>query len=272
MERIPHGAVPIALPFDDEGDAPVPFTLTAAARRAIDPQDVPSLRVVPDRPHDPSIEVPRADAPRLEAPRSEAPDDLRPAQARALRRSGMRVATIAAAMGVEAALVTAWTSDVAPHREQRTSPRQVRAPGRRTVGRPASARAVLGHEHVAAAGLAVALARVDADGSALTLVDDRPAVLGAALAAIGAEVSVAPASVRVAVRAGTGIAADRLQADLLRNLGVPQDRILVGRWHEAADPDAVEIRVRVAELGAVRVVDAWAAVLMDRPHDVAVAT
>lgn len=238
-----HAAVPVALPFDDEGDAPVPFALTAAAHRAIDPGDVPALRVVRDR-----ADVP--DAP----PMADAPDDLRPAQARALRRSGMRVATIAAAMGVDAALVTAWTADLAPVRAIADAAKPQRAPG----GRGGDARTVRGREAAAAAGLAVAIARVDADGAAVTLTDDRPLVLAAALAAIRGEVSVASGAIRVAVRAGAAVAADQLRAGLVRELGITDARIVVGRWHGAPDPTAVEIRVRIAEPRAVRVVDAWA--------------
>ena len=253
-------AVPVALPFDDEGDAPVPFALTAAAHRAIDPSDVPTLRVVRDRSDAPEA-PPTTDAPAAVT----AHDDLRPAQARALRRSGMRIPTIAAAMGVDAALVTAWTADLASDRRgARTARPQVaaqRAPG----GRRAAARTVRGREAAAAAGLAVALARVDADGTALTLTDDRPDVLGAALDALRGEVRIAPGAVRVACRVGAAVAADRIRAALVRALDVPEDRVVVGRWDGTGDAEAVEVRVRIADPRAVRAVDAWAtAIAADR--------
>ncbi len=247
-------AVPIALPFDDEGDAPVPFALTAAAHRALDPSDVPALRVVREGSDTPDAALTTG------APEgSIVPDDLRPAQARALRRSGMRVATIAAAMSVEAALVTAWTADVDPGRGAVPTARPRRAPG----GRRGEARTVRGHEASAAAGLAVALSRVDLDGTVLTLTDDRPDVLAAALGAIRGEVRIPSGAVRVAARAGTAIATDRLRARLVEGLGVPAARVIVGRWPDAPDPAALEVRVRVSGRRAVEAVDAWATALAD---------
>ena len=191
----------------------------------------------------------------------------------------MRVATIAAAMDVDPALVASWTVDVAPAREAAPTRRAVRAPGRDRGGRRSTARPGAGpvadRELSAAAGVAVALARVDADGSAVTLTDDRPDVLAAALGAIRAEATLPAGSVRIAARTGSAIAADRLRADLVRTLGVPVDRVVVGRWHGPTDPDAVEVRVRITSAAAVRVVDAWAAGLMasadratTRPADV----
>ena len=245
-------AVPIALPFDDEGDAPVPFALTAAAHRALDPSDVPALRLVPAGPSPTTAPAATTSVPAAIPPSEEEHDDLRPAQARALRRSGMRVATIAAAMGVDAALVTRWTHDLAPRSRPTPAAPAQRAPGSRAGGRGSGP--ALGP----AAALAVALARVDADGAALTLTDDRPGVLAAALGALRAEADVPSRAVRVAARVGSAGAADRLRADLISALGVPAEQVVVGRWQEAPDAGSVEIRVRVAGTRAVRLVDRWA--------------
>jgi hypothetical protein len=229
--------LPLDLPFDDEGDRPVPG-------------DVPALRLVgagdgtPDASGEPD------------------PDDLRPAQARALRRSGMRTVTIAAAMGIDLATVEAWTADVAPGRGRRGRPTAVRPAGVRTdAARTAAARRrFAGQEAALGAGLAVAIARVDDDGGAVTLTDDRPDVVAAALDALRSEVAPGEASVRVAARCGPALAGDRVRSDLAARLGVPADRIVVGRWQGAPAADALEVSVRVADPRAVRVVDAWAAV------------
>lgn len=253
-----HGAVPIALPFDDEGDAPVPFTLTAAAHRALDPADVPGLRVVPDRPA-------ASPAP----PTSEEVDDLRPAQARALRRSGMRAVTIAAAMGVDVDLVTTWTADLAAVPRERVVP--LRTPDPRPAQPVAAGPIRLGSGRSAAGiGLAVALARIDADGRAVTLIDDRPAVLAAALRAVRSGLAPAPGTVRVAARVGPDDAIDRWRADLARVLEVPADRVVVGRRHGAASADRVEITVRIVDARLAGLLDAWAGAVVGPDAAVAV--
>jgi len=235
------------LPFDDEADRPVGFRLTAAARRALDPADVPALRVVR------TADVPDASAP-------QDPDDLRPAQARALRRSGMRTATIAAAMGLDPAIVEAWTEDVAPRRGRAARTAAVRGGrGRADAGRAAAARRrFAGQEAAVGAGLAVAIARIDADGDAVTLTDERPELVAAAFGALRAETPFTDGAVRVAARGGSALAGDRVRADLVTRLGVGADRIVVGRWQGAPAADALELSIRIADRRVVRTVDAWA--------------
>ncbi len=263
MRSDPTGAVPIALPFDDEGDAPVAFHLTAAAHRALGPDAVPALRVVRGADADPSPSD---------------PDDLRPAQARALRRSGMRPATIAAAMGVDPATVEGWTADVVTGRRRSGEGRPARAAGAaRTAGgradtarTTAARRRLAGQEAAVAAGLAVALARIDDDGGAVTLTDGRPDLVAAAFGAVRAEVAVGEDAVRVAARGGPALAGDRVRADLAVLLGLRPDRIVVGRWHSAPAADALEVSVRIADRRAARTVDAWAGVAAPgRPLDIA---
>lgn len=248
MDRTPHSAVPVALPFDDEGDAPVPFGLTAAARRALDPDGVPALRVVPDRPED---VAPTPDVEEVAA------DDLRPAQARALRRSGMPVVTIAAAMDVDPALVATWTADLQPGRGAVRRPQGDRparsVPRRSRPSIPSSA------DPTAAAGLAVALARIDVDGAAMTLRGDQPALVATALSALRTATRIRPERVRVAVALGRGHAADHVRAELAQLMGLPVDRVVVGRPRDPATDATLDIRVRVAERRAVQLIDDWAA-------------
>lgn len=263
----------LALPFDDEGDRPVPFLLTAAARRALDPADVPVLRVVPAA----ATAAAASPAP-APVPTGPDPDDLRPAQARALRRSGMRPATIAAAMAVEPATVEVWTADVVTARRRPAAGGSARRAGAARVARDrggparvaAAGRRLAGKESAVAAGLAVALARIDEDGGAVTLSDERPDLVAAAFGAVRAEVALAADAVRVAARCGPALAGDRVRADLAARLDLRPDRIVVGRWHGAPAADAVEVSVRIADRRAVRTVDAWACVAVpDRSLDVA---
>jgi hypothetical protein len=134
-----------ALPFDDEAERPVPYALTARARREVAPEAVPDLEVVPPVPakDDPS------DATRTTDPRGRStataparrgrpaasrggqpasrrpaghpteddgaldePADTRPSRARALRRAGVGVPQIARQLGVEELTVRAWVGDL----------------------------------------------------------------------------------------------------------------------------------------------------------------
>lgn len=136
---LPTGAQ-IPLPFDDEAEDPIPFALTARARRTVAPHAVPALRVITAPPSvDPDPGAARAGAatsatggPALadvgaHAVIGDDPSDTRPARARALRRSGRAHADIASELGVDELLVRAWTGHVPVARPSGRSGRSARA-------------------------------------------------------------------------------------------------------------------------------------------------
>jgi hypothetical protein len=195
------------LPFDDEADDPIPFALTARARRTVAPERLPPLEVVPDRgAADPgsSRPAPTADGPQPAAVRRQPapatrpsqasrpgddeddghlddPTDTRPARARALRRAGVPVARIAAQLDVDDLAVRAWTGDVAAEPTTEPEPGGGTAPSRPRV--PALAREL--EEDRTAFELARAAAREDA---LARLTDDPSFAAGVGLVAALAEV------------------------------------------------------------------------------------
>jgi hypothetical protein len=130
-----------ALPFDDEAERPVPYALTARARREVAPEAVPELEVVPPVPDEHARSGPTpptsgrgrstgaSTSPRSRSAASrggavpsghpaqddgalDEPADTRPSRARALRRAGVRVPQIARQLGVEELTVRAWVGDL----------------------------------------------------------------------------------------------------------------------------------------------------------------
>jgi hypothetical protein len=195
------------LPFDDEADDPIPFALTARARRTVAPERLPPLEVVPDREaadQGSSRPAPAGDHPQPAAVRRQPapttrpgparrpgdeeddghlddPTDTRPARARALRRAGVPVARIAAQLDVDDLAVRAWTGDVAAEPATEPEPGGGTAPPRPRV--PALAREL--DEDRTAFELARAAAREDALGR---LTDDPSFAAGVGLVAALAEV------------------------------------------------------------------------------------
>jgi transposase-like protein len=128
-----------ALPFDDEADRPVPFALTARARREVAPDALPDLEVVRpgasaredmragdrDRPFPAAAGANDADRPlgsragpiarvrpAVDRGALDEPADTRPSRARALRRAGVGIAQIARQLGVDELAVRAWVGDL----------------------------------------------------------------------------------------------------------------------------------------------------------------
>jgi len=239
----------LALPFDDGIDEAVPFLLTAAAHREVLGREVPALVAVPEP------TAPADDARGEDGSPIEMASDTRRAQARALLRSGMPVATIAAALGTDVAEVEGWTSDLVDElarRRRRAARRQGAAPARRSVPdqAPVPGR---GREDLLP-GLAFGLAAVD--GDVVTLLHDRIGPVAVLLDAMRARLDLPAGRIRVAVRLAPDLAADRERAGLAQRLGVDPATIIVGR----AGPDAlraVELRVDVRDAAAARLVRSW---------------
>lgn len=240
-------ATPLPLPFDDGLDAPIGFSLTPRARRTVAPAQYPVLRLV----------VPG------EGPEHDDPSDVRPAQARALRRSGMPITTIAAAIGVDPDLVERWTQGAAPTRRRaagptvpsRGTPRKVPAAPVMRASQPAPL--VVSGEEASAIGMAVALATFDTDGSGVTFTHRRSEVLAAVLKQLRQHGAVDERRIRVAVRAAERLGVDRCRASVARTLGVPVETMLVGRWVDATSEDLVEVTLRITDPAAVATVLAW---------------
>lgn len=147
----------VPLPFDDEADHPVDLVLTARARRAIAPGDLPALRVVEgdaqqttpsatSDEHATASVSPASHEPGVAVGRHlrDDPSDTRPSRARALRRAGRSPAHIAAELGVDELLVRAWVADVKARRSRRRNvaprrddPARVDAPEARPTSRAA---------------------------------------------------------------------------------------------------------------------------------------
>jgi len=230
----------LPLPFDGEDDGPVPFVLTGLARREVTPERVPALRVVGLGPATGAPEVDPAPPSGLGAEEDGAdPHDTRPAQARALRRSGMPVPTIAAAIGVEATQVEVWVTDVEPVRRRRarstagTAPRTSvalpAAPDAAWVGaRACELRSTMDPLRLGlVAGLARAIAAVE--GDLVSIVNDDVEVVARLVDLLREDVPIPTDRLRVALRVSAPVAIDRVRADVARLLGVDSARVVAGR-------------------------------------------
>lgn len=261
-------AVPqmLPLPFDDGVDDAVPFVLTAAAHREVLGRDAPPLSAVPSAERGSAAPGVAADvAAGVAAGADDAPvADTRRVQARALLRSGMPVATIAAALGVSTGDIELWTGDLGDElarRRRRSTARRgtVRVPASAPAGvidlgagversRPQSERQRL------VPGLALALAVTDEDGVAF--LHHEVEAIAILLDAVRAELEVPAARIRVAVRVAPDVPSDRTRIEVAQRLGVDPTAIVMGRADsEAARP--LELRVDVRDVEAGRLVRGW---------------
>ncbi len=288
--RLPFEQTPVvALPYDDEADAPIDFALTTQARRAVAPHELPDLRVVP--PAHPGAGDP------------DDPSDTRPARARALRRAGLTPTAIAAKLEVDDLLVRAWIDDVrvgrrrgggAPSAEPGTA-RSLAAvgpgPGTDPDAGPDDARAAADdrqrrvteayercrHEHrhtarrrlaedpafAAEVGLLAAIGEVEP--AAVTLHGPRAALLGRALRGLVTEAAVDRGRVRVVLRIGPQVAGDLARHRWAEALALSAERIVVTRWAQAPTGDAVDALVRIPDPGVAAQVAGWTDALLDGP-------
>lgn len=292
---------PVALPYDDEADRPVGFSLTARARREIAPHDLPPLRVVDD--DDGAIER---------------PNDTRPARARALRRAGASIEDITRQLEVDDLVARAWVGEVAPGGSVPSRRRTPRAHGRHlaaatslpvttslseatssvTTGAIAQsvtgedahdaeedgafdeARAVaardgrwrLEHDAAFAAGVGLLAALAKVDRHAITVATDRAELAGAVMAWLCRYAAVTPGAVRVVLRLGGRRAADLERHRWASELGIPLERVSYTRGSGLDATDRVEALLRVHDPDLASQVAGWCDALLqpaDDPADVA---
>ena len=251
----PPLALPIPLPFDDGSDEAVPFVLTAAAHREVLGRDVPSLVVVPRGVATGSPGGAEQDTTAVEDEAS----DTRRAQARALLHSGMPVSTIAAALGVEVALVERWTGDLVDEvaRRRRRSGRRAygAAPAvAMTTPAPADPAVAAASRQRLVPGIAFAVAEVD--GETVSLVHDRLEPVALVLDELRALGCVPTGRMRVAVRLSPDVPADRTRAAIAGRLGVDVATITVGRSGPGVH-HGIELRVDLRDASAAAQVRAW---------------
>lgn len=258
------------LPFDDEGERPIDFALTAAGQRAVAPASLPGLTLVP-APWPTTRGEERTSAPS----EGDDPGDTRPARARALARAGLDVSEIASRLGVDDLLVGAWTG-MQPGWQASGSPRPAgagpsdtsedvgfelaRAAARREAGR----RLREDVEFAAGAGMLAAVTGVVGGVTTVTLPD--PEVAERVVDFLRAEASSSLATTRVVLRIGSALAGDLERHRWAARLGLPAGAIRIARWRGAPRPDAVEVMLRLIDPSLAASLAGWRdAVLMPVP-------
>ncbi len=249
------------LPFDDEADRPIPFELTARARRSVAPDALPTLHVVDG-------DVGADD-----------PADTRPARARALLRAGADAETIAAQLGVDELLARAWVGDVAPNvrrrihkQEPATNASDVGAPPARDVRwdkRRAAARDearswIDERDAQAALALGILAAGTTVDAHGVTYTGGDAALAARILALVHERAGADPHRVIIVVRIGPRVAGDLVRHQWAKDLGVELDAIAIARWRLAPAPDAVEAMIRIADPAVDAIVAGWLDVVRER--------
>lgn len=260
------------LPLETAADEPIGFALTARARRAVAPDSLPALEVLPERDGGADPDEP--------GPLVIEPGDTRPARARALRRAGTPLDRIARELDVDELMVRAWCGDIGASRRRRLAvverPAEPAAPD--TVDVPATpdtdairasarddARERLDGPTVAfVGGLGMTLARTEiSPHAALVTVSDQP-VAAATVRWLLDHAGVDPRRLRVVLRLAPELAADVSVHAWASALEMEPERVVHTRWRAAPTPDAVEAMIRVADPAAAARLAGWRDALLDR--------
>ncbi len=237
----------------DEELAPVPFTLTARARRVVAPESLPSLAIVTT-----SDGVDPKDDGEQEADDTA---DPRRARARALRRAGVTIEVIATELGVEAERAIRWTDDVTPakpaQRRQEVSLRRrdQEAPAAYVSGR-AAARAAWKRGTAVSHGAAMAAGFAEVTPFAVRLRGELAVVAGI-LQWLRDATGVQDTVVRAQVAAAPGAALDEVAHRVAQRLRLPVEEIATRPWADAPDADAVEVAVRIADPHLAGTIAGW---------------
>jgi hypothetical protein len=268
-----------ALPFDDAADRPIPFSLTARARRVVAPQGLPPLTVVPSEPETPApahARTPQAhdrtSPPRRredDDPPGERPGDTRPARARALRRAGVGPAAIARKLDVDELLVRAWVGDAvvaavpAPPEQEPADDQEATAFALARAAATEEARGLVRTDAGFAAGLGLVAAVMATDPHAATFATTRPDLAARIIGWLCARAGVQPGALRVVLRLGPGVAGDLARHRWAEELGVPVAGVVHTRWHGAPAPDAVEALVRIPDPRVAATLAGWCDALLE---------
>lgn len=275
---LPAGAQ-VPLPFDDEAEHPIPFALTARARRTVAPHDLPTLRVVAAPP---GTDAAGVDAPATPDDTAD-PSDTRPARARALRRSGVPTASIAEQLGVDELLVRAWTGNVplarpsrgratasgAPQAALHAGGRDAREEAARTafeLARAAArddARQRLLDDPRLAAGLGVLAGVAEISPTAVDVTTTDPRLAGAVVRWLTEVLGADPGEVRLVLRVGPRAAADLARHRWGRAVGIAPDRIRTTRAVASVADDAVEAVLRVVDSDLAAAAAGWRDALLE---------
>lgn len=243
-------------------EGPVDYVLTARARRAVAPDTLPELTLLPgDEAIDPAEGDPSAGG-------GFDPHDPRPARARALRRSGRTVAAIAAVLKVDEDLAARWCADVDPARRRRgraAGPRTTVDPGARAAAAAEVRRELDARPEtapVAIGGLVSGLASITATSVTVTPpeTDLVPVVVSWLVRDGGARRD----QLRVLVAAGPAVARDVVAEHWATRLDLERDQVSHAAWAEAPAPDAVRITVRVSSSTVAGRLAGWRTALRDR--------
>lgn len=241
-----------SLPFSDRDEAPIEFSLTARARRAVAPDSLPPLEVVPDDDRDGTY--------------VEDPADTRPARARALRRAGLSVAAVAAEIEVDEVLARAWCGDVvgrprggrkrvaalaaAPATQGPEQP-LVTAALRRFEERREAAREEVGPLLAGdvgfARGLGLVAGLVEITPHAATVATRDPKVGAAVVRWLRHHAGVDENRLRVVLQLGPDVPGDAASHEWRSLLGLPSVRVSQTRWRFAPTPDTVQALIRIAD-------------------------
>lgn len=257
------------LPFDEVDEQPVPFALTARARRTVAPGSLPDLRVVAGTtPGGPATADTRLVAePQPADEDHEDPSDTRPARARALRRAGARPVTIARQLGVSPVVVRTWTDGVhgvahvtaleaAPDPVDDEAARAAAFASARTAARR-EAVARLHAEPVLAAGAGVLAGRAVALPDGVTLTTDDPRVAAVAIGWCASVLDVAVDRWRMLLRLGERTAADLARHRWAGELDRDPAAVRITRWAGGLDPDGEELRLRLADPVVAAAIAGW---------------
>jgi hypothetical protein len=277
--RTPPSQVQQPLPFDDESDRPVPYSLTARARREVAPEALPDLELVTDtrlaRPHAPSASIATPVAPETEDGALDSPGDTRPSRARALRRAGLSVEAIARQLDADELAVRAWLGGLAgrsaPHRVVVPPPghgdgssraAQVHLRSRRRARLEAAERLRSDPAFAAGLGLVAGIADVDDHSVAVTTRD--PRVAGVVTSWLLTQTATPPHRLRVVLRLGRGVAADLARHRWAEALGLDVGQITHTRVAGVPELDE-EALLRVGDPATAGAVAGWAQALLDPP-------
>lgn len=256
------------LPFDDESDDPVPYSLTARARRAVAPEALPALEVVPDAGDATGV---AEDVPGTEDGALDAAGDTRPSRARALRRAGLSLEAIARQLDADELAVRAWLGGLAGrarvHRRVARHAHGDAVAGARAVERErARARAPerIRRDPAFAAGLGLVAGTADIDAHGIAVTTRNPRLAATVGAWLVEHAAVPRSRLRVVLRLGRDVAADRARHRWAQELGLAIEQIIHTRVGNTA-PDDEEALLRIGDARVAATVAGWADALLDPP-------